>query len=129
MAIATVSYMNGAGNADNRQIAFIRTGNPPTLKARFSVIGTHNVWADIDASQINVEMESTTHKMQKMIAERNGQVAATIPDQPLSSFTPNIQDRIVQSINPNSQIKGGRWIEVVNHAGEASHTLTIIDPR
>lgn len=135
--VATVTYRYGSGSGpDNRQIDFIRTGLLGTLSARVSVVGqpTH-VLGIIPETAISVEMESTTQKAQRMIAQQNNLLfAPPAPNQFLSQF-PNTgaQDTVLTSINENSAASGGRWISITNGPmgahGETVISLTITDPR
>jgi hypothetical protein len=135
--VATITYNYGASNnPDNRQIDFIRTGGAGTLQARITVVGQPTaVLGVIPENKIIVEMESTTQKMNRMIAERNHQPFNPPPSPRLLSTFPNttVQDGIITSINANSTATGGRRISITNGpAGQYGETvvgLRIIDPR
>ena len=135
--IATVTYQNAGNGPDNRQIVFIRAGGAGTLSARITPIGQPaQILGNIHESQIVVEMESTSSKVRRMIAQRSNQpFPAPQPNLFLSNL-PNVaaQDGELNAINVNSQASGGRWIQVVSAPNPGGHGeivtgLTITDPR
>lgn len=131
VVIGTHNYTYGAGNQPNRQIQFSRTGvEPATIQAQVFVlagglIGTQT--STVPGTQINVEMEGTTQKMQRMMQARaQFQDFNPLPDQLLSNLTLAQQNGIMQSL-------ANRSVEVANVPGvpggqETVSSLKIVNP-
>ena len=123
--IGTYNYTYGSSNQHNRQVQFSRTDpDPSTIQAGIfvlneGVVGSHK--STIPGYQIDVEMQSTSEKMQAMVAARETfTTPISVPNQKLSELSIEGQDILIRSLKPN----GTKCLEVVNDVTG----LKIFDP-
>lgn len=125
--IGTYNYTYGAGAQSNRQIQFFRTGLAAnTIQAQVFVLnqdgGVGVRTSIVSGDKINVEMESTTSKVNARVVGR-----ALNPDILLTELNTAQQEGIMQAFP-------GRKIQVINDTGvgggnEIVKRLSIYDPR
>lgn len=132
VSLGKYSYTYGAGREPNREINFQRDGDEPksikaVISAQFN--GRWSVISELCGSKINVEMMSTTDKMQALLARRKGIDYTRKPDISIAELPGEKQEEILNSLEPK-----GHWrIAITNGFGgnprfEKVEQLSLFNP-
>lgn len=118
MTIATYKYFYGSGTEPNREILFLRK-NDSESESIYALVRAYSSgeWkkiSEVAGGQINVDMMTTSEKVNALLAERQGASPQRNPAQKLSDLSFDIQKEILGNLEP----KGAWRIEVTNHFGE-----------
>ena len=130
--ITTYKYYHGGGTKPNRKIEFCRDDkNPRSVEAIVSARVPRG-WQKISSvpgKKINVEMMSTTEKMQVLMAKRERLSYVEKKDKTLDECTINKQDSILGCLSLD-----GTWrVEILSTIGgdptyEAIENLNLFNP-
>ncbi|MCA9485793.1 MAG: hypothetical protein KDK71_02500 [Chlamydiia bacterium] len=126
-------YTYGAGADINRRVDFIRP-NATAKNVNVVVQGLfHGQWVELNrlvGNQVIVEMESTTNRFQRMLAQRSGApVSSPRPDQKLSALSISFQESVLQELGAKQRRLHVENMPGGNYGMETIQALKIIDPR
>ena len=116
--IGQYRYCYGTANEANREMQFLRHPDgriQASIYALFTEQGPKQI-STLPGEQIIVEMQTTSEKMEDMMAARRGETPSFVgpPEKTLSSLPPQDQEKIIGTLEPR-----GPWrIEISNGFGD-----------